>query len=201
MKILKHFLCIPLRIFYDQFLKLYKRRIAYYIASLCEDGSTVLDVGCDDGSLAKMIIDFKPSLKFEGVDIQDRRPSFITRKIYDGKRLPYPEHKFDIVMAVDVLHHTHDIPSLLAEMKRVSTKYLLIKDHCSYGKISEIVYSVFDYFANVAYGIPCAFNYPSPTRWKRYFQELQLELVAQPAPLDFSFFLTDKTNPIFKLMK
>lgn len=198
---LKRLLRIPLRIFYDHLLKVYKRRIAYYIASLCEDGSTVLDVGCDDGSLAKMIVDIKPSLKFEGVDIQDRRPSFITKKIYDGKRLPYPENKFDIVMVTDVLHHTDDIPSLLAEMKRVSKKYLIIKDHRSYGKISEAIYSVFDYFANVAYGITCTFNYPSLTRWKRYFQESQLEIVAQPTPLDFSFFLTDKTNPIFKLMK
>lgn len=141
---LKRLLRIPLRIFYDHILKVYKRRIAYYIASLCEDGSTVLDVGCDDGSLAKIIVDIKPSLKFEGVDIQDHR---------------------------------------------------------SYGKISEAVYSVFDYFANVAYGITCAFTYPSLTRWKRYFQESQLEIVAQPTPLDYNFFLTDKTNPIFKLMK
>jgi|TARA_B100001971_G_C18022248_1_gene448046 ubiquinone/menaquinone biosynthesis C-methylase UbiE len=127
--IIKHILLSPLRIFFFKiFCPVYKRRLAEHVVSLCEDNFRILDFGCDDGTTAKMIMALNPSLKIAGVDIQSDRQSKIPRKTYDGKKLPFPDDSFDIVLAIDVLHHTGDILPLLEEMKRVSKKILLLKN-------------------------------------------------------------------------
>ena len=69
-----------------RFFSPYKAALARYIASLCEDNSEILDVGCDDGSVASMIMELNPSLKIVGIDVQSTRPPKIPRKIYDGKK-------------------------------------------------------------------------------------------------------------------
>jgi len=168
----KKFLLFPLRLFYDNiFNPVYKKRLAENIVPLCEAHSNILDVGCGDGSVAKLIMDSNPSLNIAGIEIQSSLPAKIPRKLYNGKEIPYPDNHFDIVIALDVLHHIDDIPSLLAEMERVSKKYLIIKDHMTYSIFSQWLISFTDYFSNLPYGIRCAFNFPSFERWKSYFDE------------------------------
>ena len=64
----------PLKLFFDKiFSPVYKKRLAKTIAFLCDDNSYILDFGCDDGSTAKMIMEFNPTLKIVGVDVQNYR--------------------------------------------------------------------------------------------------------------------------------
>ncbi len=192
----------PLRFLYDNiFFPVYKGKLAKYVASLCDAGSTVLDVGCDTGYTATSIMKNAHSLKFIGVDVQRGRPALIEKKLYDGRNLPFPDNSFDIVIALDVLHHTRDIAGLLSEMRRVSRKYVIVKDHRKYGFFSNLGISLFDWLANVGYGIKCVFNYPTLDKWKAYFQESGLEIVGMPEKLYFGFGLSGRYNPIFKLKK
>lgn len=191
-------LLFPLRIIFDKIGFSYRKKLAVYLADLCEDNSKILDVGCDDGTTADLMKKINPTLSFKGIDIQTNRACKIPKKIYDGKKIPYKDKSFDIVMAVDVLHHTTDILSLLKEMKRVAKKYIIIKDHIVTGFVSNLGISAFDYFSNIPYGIKCSFNYLTEKEWMSYFKQLNLKLVAKPKNLNFS--LTDeKYNPIFKL--
>ena len=153
----------------------YKVTVVKELARLIPRNGRVLDVGCNDGYLAMLLMQTRPDLKIEGVDIQNHKKSLIPRKIYDGKNLPYKDNSFDTVMAIDVLHHIPgEIKSLLAEMKRVSKSNMLIKDHMANNWRGNFWLSITDWFANVQFGIRCTFNFLSEKEWQKLFRELNL---------------------------
>ncbi len=194
-------LTFPVRLVLERVSPAHKKRLASQLASLCEDGAQILDVGCNDGYVAALMLECKPSLKIMGVDVRADRPSMIERMVYEGKRLPFPDDSFDIAMANDVLHHVADMEGLLREMRRVSKRYVIIKDHQKYGFFSQLCISFCDYLGNLPYGIPCVFNYKSPDGWKRLFNEHKLKLVGTPRMLNLCFGIFRMHNPIFKLEK
>lgn len=200
--IVKDAMLYPLKMAFERYFNpVYKRKLVEYVVSLCDDNSTILDVGCDDGSVASMMMEINPSLKIVGIDIQSNRPSKIPRKIYDGKKIPYPDNSFDAVMVLDVLHHTKDILPVLREIRRVSRNHIILKDHMTYGTFSEYMISFSDFIANVPFGIKCAFNFPSPERWNSYFNKLGLKVTDKPRKLSFGFGINEKYHPLFKLKK
>lgn len=198
----KKIVLFPLRIFFDKvFDPFYKKRLAKAIASLCEDNSYILDFGCDDGSTADMIMKINPSLKIVGIDIQSNRISKIPRKIYNGNKIPYPDNTFDIVMSLNVLHHTKDILRHVKEMKRVSKKYLLIKDNMVFGPFSKSLICFTDYISNVPYGIKCVFNFLSSEQWNKIFKSVNLKMIEKPRDFNYGFGINERLNPTFKLKK
>ncbi|MBI2141584.1 methyltransferase domain-containing protein [Candidatus Woesearchaeota archaeon] len=199
--LLRIVLTFPVRLVLERVSPAYKKQLASQLASLCEDGAQILDVGCNDGHVAALMLECKPSLKIVGVDVRADRPAMIERRIYDGRKLPFPDESFDVVMANDVLHHTTDIEALLKEMVRVSKRYILIKDHQKVGLLSHLWLSLFDCIGNVSYGIPCVFNYKSLDEWKRLFNKLDLRLALEHEKLKFGFGVFQQHNPIFKLEK
>lgn len=191
-----------LRFFFDRiFFPRYKRNLARILASLCPKDSYVLDFGCDDGSVAAKINEYNPSLKIVGVDIDDHRPSVIPKKTYSGDTIPYPDDTFDVVIASDVLHHTDRIPHYMNELKRVSRKYIIIKDHATDNPFFHRLIRFTDFISNVPYGIRCSNNFLSTKKWLRIFDSLFLEVVDRPGRLHFGFGITEKLNPVFKLAK
>lgn len=199
---MKNILTYPLKLFYDNiFFPSYKKRLAKIISELCPDGSRVLDYGCDDGSTSKMIMEFNPCLNIVGVDIQGNRPSSIPRKLYDGHKIPYPDNSFDTVLCLDVLHHTKDIEKHLRELKRISKKTIIIKDHVTYGLFSKILISFTDYTSNIAYGIDCSYNFLNNHEWKKLFKRTGLVVKDIPKNINFGFNISTRYNPVFKLEK
>ncbi len=195
-------LSFPFYLVYTRFVApIYEKRMATYMASFCNRRGKVLDVGCDDGRIAELIMEQNPALKVTGIDIQSIRKARIQRVIYDGKRIPYPDNSFETVIAVNVLHHTKDIKGLLKDMGRVSKKYVVIKDHRRYGWPSFMLISFFDLLGNFRFGIRCVFNYPSLEEWNLYFKEAGLRCVSMPKKLNFGFFVGSRYNPIFQLKK
>lgn len=179
----------------------YKKQVAYYIGQLCENNSSILDIGCNDGRVGDMMMKSNPSLSVKGIDIQNNNGCLIEKTLYDGEKIPYPDNSFDIVMANDMLHHTTDIPKILKEMKRVSRKYIIIKDVVIYSKLSHLMISFADYISNVRYGIPCTYNFPDWQTWNKYFSDLDLNIIEKPEGLKFGYFLNERYNPVMKLEK
>jgi SAM-dependent methyltransferase len=199
---IQEFLSSPLRIFYSNvFNPVYKYNLAKVIASLCKNNAKILDVGCDDGSLAKMIMGINTTLQIYGVDIQANRSPKIQLSLYNGYNLPFVSDCFDIVFAIDVLHHVPDIPILLQEMARVSKSVLIIKDHVVYSVFSQRLAIFTDYVSNFPYDIACCYNFASFEQWNIYFKKADLRVTAQQRNVHFGFGINERYNPVFTLKK
>ncbi len=183
------------------FLHVYKNHVARALAAHMQSGWKVLDVGCDDGTTATLIQQLQPGLEFEGVDIQSLRECKIPRSIYDGRELPFADNTFDAVMAVDMLHHTQHIDVLVNEMARVARHTVIIKDHLTKGFISWLLVSAGDAVTNIPFGIPCAYNFPSKSRWHEYFGAAGLEVQSYQDDLELPKGCIRRYNPLFVLRK
>lgn len=103
--------------YYDSILSLFPR----------EKIKTILDVGCGDGNLCNLI-------KGVGIDISKNRLSHAHLQYKkcnflqgSGYNIPFKNNSFDIVTSIEVIEHLKDPYSVIVELKRVSSKYVLIQ--------------------------------------------------------------------------
>jgi ubiquinone/menaquinone biosynthesis C-methylase UbiE len=94
---------------------------------------SILDVGCGEGFVTNSIKMSNKNARIEGIDIdQDKinyaRKNFPKIKFTLGSiySIPKPNSSYELVVATEVLEHLKDPVSAIDEMKRVSSKYLLI---------------------------------------------------------------------------
>ena len=160
--------------------KILKRRIGVLgkqIVPLLSANSSILDVGCGSGELAKYISELKSDLKISGIDTLIRDDTDIPVVAYDGNTIPFDDNYFDVVMLVDVLHHVDHHKILLQEALRVTKKYILIKDHTQDGFLAKQRLSFMDRVGNCRFGVDVIYNYLSEKKWRKLFNELDLEVI------------------------
>lgn len=134
-------------------------------ATVLPPNATVLDVGSGDGYLAVEIMKLRPDVSIEGVDIIPRREAFVPVALFDGRRLPFDDGAFDVVMFSDVLHHTTNQPELLGEARRVARNSVVVKDHLNESRVDEWCLRAMDWFGNRHNGVPLPYDYWSAARW------------------------------------
>jgi SAM-dependent methyltransferase len=142
------------------------RRLSQLFAELIPPNCSVLDVGCGDGKLALSIVQKRPDVRIEGVDVLVREQTWVPVQAFDGTRLPYDDHSFQAVMFVDVLHHTPDPVVLLREAVRVTRRWIIIKDHLLKGMAAGARLRFMDYIGNSRYGVALPYNYWPEERWR-----------------------------------
>ena len=155
----------------------YQRRISqlsHEIAQLLPSHASVLDVGCGDGLLGSEIGRLRPDLHLEGIDILVRGKTFMPVKEFDGKTIPLPDNSTDVVMFVDVLHHTEDPTVLLREAKRVARQAIVIKDHTRNGPLADTRLRLMDWVGNARHGVVLPYNYWPRNRWHTELMNLAL---------------------------
>jgi len=115
-------------------------------------------------------------------------------QVFNGLRLPFQDHSTNVCLFVDVLHHAADAQQLLADAVRVTTKYVLIKDHLCENWWDYFTLKVMDWAGNRPHGVVLPFNYRSKAEWQRCFKACHLnvvqwteELPLYPAPLSWIF--------------
>ncbi|MBI3981004.1 class I SAM-dependent methyltransferase [Candidatus Microgenomates bacterium] len=135
---------------------------------------SVLDFGCSDGSLAYLMSNRLPGVKFVGIDTVLQTKQYIKTYQYDGKRLPFKDNSFDSVLIIDVLHHDLKPDELLREAKRVARKNVLIKDHYWDNRFDFLALKVSDYIGNKPYGISLPYNYLRLNQWEEIIEDLGL---------------------------
>ena len=198
MQYLKQFARFIIEKVFDVF---YKKKVAYYIAQLCEGNTSVLDVGIGTGFVTLKIKEFNPKIHIIGLDIEDKTNGSVPVTIFDGKTIPFPDNSFDVVLCIDVLHHISDIGSLMKELSRVSKKYVIIKDHQRYSILSYYFLHFSDYITNAPYDINCAYNFYTKKQWLNEFHNAGLELIKEAKHLHYGYLINERYNPIYKLRK
>jgi SAM-dependent methyltransferase len=169
-------------------------RLAELVKPLLPSGAHVLDVGCGDGRLARRILDERPDLRLEGMDILVRVGSAIPVSAFDGQHIPRPDQNVDVVLLVDVLHHATSPLALLGEAVRVSRRAVVVKDHVVGGSLDHWQLRLMDDVGNRRFGVALPYDYWTWDRWQAAWGQLGLRAVAlernlrlYPGPLDRVF--------------
>jgi len=145
------------------------RVLADHLAPLFPQGAKVLDVGCGDGLLAKILMERRPDLTFEGIDVLVRGDTHVPVREFDGKHIDSPDNSYDAVLFVDVLHHTMEQDALMAEAARVARQCVIIKDHTRNGLLAKATLRFMDRVGNARYGVALPYNYLSRAEWTAMF--------------------------------
>jgi len=173
------------------------RVLAELLAARIPRGASVLDIGCGDGTIAKLVTNHNPSVTMQGIEFAPRGNCRIECKAFDGSTIPYPDASFDVCMFVDVLHHVRDsrgIERLLSEACRVSRQFVLIKDHLCENYADFKTLQFMDWAGNRPHGVILPYNYQSRGQWDKHFlvtglkvKEWQTKIPLYPFPFSALF--------------
>jgi SAM-dependent methyltransferase len=144
------------------------------LAPLFPQGGRVLDVGCGDGLLAKLIGDCRPDLTLEGIDVLVREGTHVPVRAFDGRHIDAADRAYDAVMFVDVLHHTTDPEVLVREAARVAAQCVVIKDHTKDGLGAGPTLAFMDWVGNARHGVALPYNYLRRRQWDDLFARSNL---------------------------
>ena len=151
-------------------------RLKNVLAPLLRGCSSILDVGCGDGSLDVELGKELPNTAIRGVDVLVRTEAKIPVQEFDGAHLPFADGTFDAVMFVDVLHHTDKKIDLLREAARVSRNKVIIKDHRKNGILAFETLKLMDFVGNARHGVALPYLYLAEDEWHRAFLESGLRV-------------------------
>ncbi len=158
-----------------------KRRVRVlvdHLVQLIPPGAKLLDVGCGDGQVDQLIAEQRADLAVEGIDVLVRPATHIPVQSFDGVDIPYADGSFDVVLFLDVLHHSRDPLRLLREGARVARSAIVIKDHLRKGFLAGATLRFMDDVGNARYGVDLTYDYWPEERWHAVFAELELPIVA-----------------------
>jgi SAM-dependent methyltransferase len=151
--------------------------LAEHLYPYLKGNKSILDLGAGAGGLAGELIKKLPQTDFTGVDIQAEPEACIPVKKFNGRKIPYSDNFFDCVMIVDVLHHSKNPAMLLNEAKRVTKKYILIKDHYWKNRLDFFLLKFMDYFGNKPHNIPLPYNFLKIPDWKNIIKKADLNII------------------------
>ncbi len=152
------------------------RVLSERLANLIPEHARVLDVGCGDGSISHRIQETRQDVYIEGLEVMLRQEVAIPVTEFDGHRIPFDSKSFDVVMLVDVLHHTEDPTGLLGEAQRVATGGILLKDHTRTGFLAGLTLRVMDWVGNAPHGVVLPYNYWTEGQWREAFAGMHLQV-------------------------
>lgn len=160
------------------------RQLCELIAKQLPANAKVLDVGAGDGWLDFLIQHKRPDVQIQGVDILAREKTHVPITLFDGKQIPAANNSYDVVLFIDVLHHTEDPTILLREAHRVTRQMIVIKDHTADGLFARATLRFMDGVGNRRHGVALPHNYWPAKKWRAAFDSLGLATVENQTRLE-----------------
>lgn len=155
--------------------KVYQRLVWWTRMEILENipkAASVLDIGCGNGYLAKLVAEVKKA-KVTCCDVANHNTSNFPTILYDGKHLPFGDREFDIVILSYVLHHSEIPGELLKEASRVCRgKIIIYEDEVPL--IRNLAAKAHGRAYNFLYNQKGEVNYYSPGEWEKMFKERNL---------------------------
>jgi SAM-dependent methyltransferase len=173
-----------------------QRRLASlvgHLTALIPKNAAVLDVGCGDGKLAHLLKRERPDITIRGIDVLVRGGDLIDVQEFNGFKIPHETASYDVVMFIDVLHHTQDPRMLLTEANRVARESIIIKDHLLQGLFAGATLRFMDRIGNARFGVSLPHNYLDWQEWVSISEDLgtmvewKVDLKLYPSILDLFF--------------
>jgi SAM-dependent methyltransferase len=168
--------------------------LADLIKEMIPASSTLLDVGCGDGAIAKIVAQTVPGLEVTGVEYSPRANCAIPCTGFDGAHLPFADRSFDGCMFIDVLHHSLDPLAILRDATRVCRRFILIKDHLAENALDRWTLRLMDWVGNRPHGVVLPYAYLSREQWVELYrgaglaeQRIGRDIPLYPAPFSFIF--------------
>lgn len=137
-----------------------------------------LDFGAGDGWIGAQLQSRRVIDVHVPVDVQVRAASLRAPILFDGQRLPFSDRRFDLVFAVDVIHHCARPEAALAEMARCSSRYLLLKDHTFVTSTQRAILRLLDEVGNRRFRVPSPGHYQRGWEWDVHLQANGFERVS-----------------------
>ncbi|MBW3590014.1 MAG: class I SAM-dependent methyltransferase [Actinobacteria bacterium] len=123
-----------------------RRHYSYFLNFIREatDEGRLLDVGCGDGSLARMLAESSSDLEVLGIDVAPHdlwnipKPGNLEFAVASIEELPFEEESVDFVLLKDVLHHIPAPSATLEKIRNVAKKRVLVIEANRYNPLSYI---------------------------------------------------------------
>lgn len=119
-------------------------------AVLDKDTRRILDVGIGSGVGAKVMMQFK-KFTVEGLDINNDlwdENNDIKNTIYDGRIFPFKNNSYDLILIFLVLHHANDPQILIDEVRRVTSKYVIVLEEVTNNALVKLCMILYDLLVN-----------------------------------------------------
>lgn len=187
-------LLLPRKIFFSIYQNLELKEERKRIASLKDyltAGERLLDVGAGSGRFGKKIQD-DLNVIVQGVDVVDYAEASIPVHVYDGKKLPFPDKSFDVVLVAFVLHHITHQDVIFRELIRCARKKIFILEDTYDTPWQHLFIMWNDYHTNILQehikigkgysksgvtDMPMPMTFRSVAQWKKFFSLFPLKVV------------------------
>ena len=134
----------------------------------------VLDVGAGDCRLA-VRLQKEIGCEVVPVDVEDFNETELPLTLFDGKRLPFPDDSFDVVLLIFVLHHAEDVLPVLEEARRVSRKAVVVFEDVSSSFWDRKMFRVFHRWLAWSEKISYPFREWRPSQWTQLAVSLGMQ--------------------------
>jgi SAM-dependent methyltransferase len=162
------------------------------------DAREILNLGSGDGYLS-WYLEQRPGdgacLRITDLDVADHSTTGRRPQIFDGETLPFADRSFDVTLCMYVLHHTPSPDRLIAEIGRVTRRYVIVAEDLAETPLDRalcLYHAIrFDRW-NTRSG---RFGFRTHDGWAQAFAAAGLELRRSKRLPRFSH-LTSKTYPV-----
>ena len=136
----------------------------------------ILDIGPASCTVTEALI--QQGVKVFPLDVENFSiVDTVLPTLYDGCRIPFKDNQFDTSLILFVLHHTPDPVQVLAEVKRVSRKILILEDIVA-SPIHKSLTATLDNLMNLEFYDQPHTN-KSDEEWRSIFGKLNFKLLAR----------------------